>query len=168
MSRCTGVSQRESSSLPPLAALPLTAPFSTTPFVLQKWGAVTKEKLKITFFSCRFVDGGQRRASTHCISPFSQFNSIQFICIAHFHKLLICLRGLYNLYIETSLTFDLTSDQEKLPNNPSRGEKGKKPSGEDPSPGWTGAIDVMCTEGIITHKLKHCNNTINEYDRVYG
>jgi len=27
-----------------------------------------------------------------------QFNSIQFICIAHFHKLQICLRVLYNLY----------------------------------------------------------------------
>jgi len=27
-----------------------------------------------------------------------QFNSIQFICIAQFHKLLICLGVLYNLY----------------------------------------------------------------------
>jgi len=39
--------------------------------------------------------------------PYETFNSIQFICIAHFHKLLICLRG------------------------------------------WTGVIDVMCTEGQI-------------------
>jgi len=31
----------------------------------------------------------------------------------------------------TSLTFDLTSDQEKLPNNPSGGEKVKNPSGEN-------------------------------------
>jgi len=32
-----------------------------------------------------------------------QFNfSIQFICIAHFHKLEICLRVLYNLYISTT------------------------------------------------------------------
>jgi len=38
---------------------------------------------------------------------------------------------------------------------------------EDPSPGWTGVIDAMCTEGIIIHKFKHSNNTINEYDRVY-
>jgi len=33
--------------------------------------------------------------------PFSvgiQFNSIQFICIAQFHKLQICLGVLYNLY----------------------------------------------------------------------
>jgi len=53
------------------------------------------------------------------------FNSIQIICIAHFHKLQICLRGLYNLYTSTSPTFDLTSDQEKLPTNPSRGKKGR-------------------------------------------
>jgi len=38
---------------------------------------------------------------------------------------------------------------------------------EDPSPRWTVVIDVMCTEGITIHKLKHSNNTINEYDRVY-
>jgi len=45
----------------------------------------------------------------------------------------------------TSLSQNLTSDHEKLPN-----KKWKKPSGEqeeDPSPGWTGAIDAMCTEG---------------------
>jgi len=44
------------------------------------------------------------------------------------------------------LTFDLTSDQEQLPNNPSQGEKGKtleERTEEDPSPGWTGVIDVM-------------------------
>jgi len=38
---------------------------------------------------------------------------------------------------------------------------------EDPSPGWMGVINVMCTKGIIIHKLKHSNNTINEYERVY-
>jgi len=68
------------------------------------------------------------------------------------------------------LSQNLTSDQEKLPNNASRGEKSEKAfrraTEEDLSPGWTGAIDVMCTEGIITHKLKHSNNTINEYDSV--
>jgi len=31
----------------------------------------------------------------------------------------------------TSLTFDLTSDQEKLPNDPSQGKKVKNPSGEN-------------------------------------
>jgi len=49
---------------------------------------------------------------------------------------------------------EFTSDQEQLPNNPFTGKKGKKPSGEQqrriPLHGWTGAIDVMCTEGIIT------------------
>jgi len=38
-----------------------------------------------------------------------------------------------------------------------QGEKREEPfrraTEEDPSPGWTGAIDVMCTEGIIIHKL---------------
>jgi len=37
------------------------------------------------------------------------------------------------------LTFDLTSDQEKLPNNPSGGKKGRnlqERTEEDPSPGW--------------------------------
>jgi len=46
-----------------------------------------------------------------------------------------------------------------------REETFKRATEEDPSPGWTGAIDVMCTEGII-HKLEHSNNTINEYDSV--
>jgi len=45
-------------------------------------------------------------------------------------------------------------DQEKLPNNPSlvkknREETFRRATEEDPSPGWTGAIDVMCTEGQI-------------------
>jgi len=41
---------------------------------------------------------------------------IQFslFCIAQYHKLHIFLRGLYNLTHTTSLTFDLTSDQEQL------------------------------------------------------
>jgi len=57
------------------------------------------------------------------------------------------------------------------PKQPFTGKKREEPfrraTEEDPSPGWTGAIDVMCTEGIIIYKLKHSNNTINEYDRVY-
>jgi len=60
---------------------------------------------------------------------------------------------LYNLYTETSLPQNLASDQEKLPNNPSGGKKReenfRRATEEDPSPGWTGAIDVMCTEGQI-------------------
>jgi len=36
-------------------------------------------------------------SSLFCLSPILH-NSIQFICIAHFHKLQMCLRGLYNLY----------------------------------------------------------------------
>jgi len=58
-------------------------------------------------------------------------------------------QGLSNLYTSTSLTFDLTSDQGKLPLNRRKNfhmEKGEEPSRreqEDPSPGWTGVIDVM-------------------------
>jgi len=58
----------------------------------------------------------------------------------------------------------------KTPKQPFTGEKReetfRRATEEDPCPGWTGAIDVMCTEGIIKHKLKHSNNTINEYDSV--
>jgi len=46
----------------------------------------------------------------------------------------------------------------KKKKKPFHGEKWKKPSGEQqrriPLPGWTEAIDVMCTEGIIT-ELQH-------------
>jgi len=52
-------------------------------------------------------------------------------------------------------------------NGEKREETFRRATEEDASPGWTGAIDVMCTEWIITHKLRHSNNTINEYDRVY-
>jgi len=45
-----------------------------------------------------------------------QFNSIQFICIAHFHKLQILQK---------------------------RAEPFRRATEEDPSPGWTGVIDVM-------------------------
>jgi len=46
------------------------------------------------------------------------------------------LRVLYNLYIETSLTFDLTSGPLE------------ERTEEDPSPGWTGVIDVMGTVSV--------------------
>jgi len=59
----------------------------------------------------------------------------------------------------------------RTPKQPFTGEKReetfRRATEEDPSPGWTGVIDAMCTEGIIIHKIKHSNNTINEYDRVY-
>jgi len=37
-------------------------------------------------------------AHSNIICIVIQFNSIQFICIAQFHKLQICLGVLYNLY----------------------------------------------------------------------
>jgi len=52
-------------------------------------------------------------------------------------------------------------------NGEKREETFRRATEEDPSPGWTGVIDVMCTEGIILCKLKHSNNTINEYDSVW-
>jgi len=80
----------------------------------------------------------------------------------------MCLRGLYNLYTETSLTFDLTSDQEQLPSNRKNPFRGKKVrtlqerTEEDPSPGWTeGQMSCDQQESLQSH------NTINEYDRVY-
>jgi len=49
-----------------------------------------------------------------------------------------------------SLTFDLTSDQENLPRNrkknfdrEKREDTFRRVTEEDPSPGWTGVIDVM-------------------------
>jgi len=53
----------------------------------------------------------------------------------------------------TSLSQDLISIRKKLPKNkkkPFHGEKReetfRRATEEDPSPGWTEAIDVMCTE----------------------
>jgi len=54
----------------------------------------------------------------------------------------------------SSLTFDLTSDPEKLPKNwgkkLSHDEKRRNlqesRTEEDPSPGWTAAIDVSCDQ----------------------
>jgi len=61
----------------------------------------------------------------------------------------------------TSLSHDLTSDQEKL----FHGEKEKKPSGEQhrriPLPGWTETIEGMCTEWTALQSY----NTFNEYNR---
>jgi len=61
----------------------------------------------------------------------------------------------------TSLSQDLTSDQEKLAKNRKKDFTGKKreetarrATKEDPSPGWTEARDVMWPEGIIT-ELQH-------------
>jgi len=57
----------------------------------------------------------------------------------------------------TSLTFDLSSDKEKVPQNRKknfhrgkREETFRRATEEDPSPGWTEAKYVMSTEGIIT------------------
>jgi len=55
------------------------------------------------------IRGKNKQQKTYLFTQFSLF------CIAQYHKLQICLRGLYSLYTETSLTFDLTSDQEQLP-----------------------------------------------------
>jgi len=94
------------------------------------------------------------------VSPDGQLAlSIQFsiFCIAQDHNLQICHKELYNLY-----TYDLISDQEKNPRNRKNafmGKKGKKPSEEQqrriPFPGWSEAIDVMCTERSITELYKH-------------
>jgi len=72
----------------------------------------------------------------HLYNHKGYLNSIQFISyrpISHITEG-FCLRGFYNLYTYfTSLTFDLTSDQEQLPrniNNPFTGEKRENPSGE--------------------------------------
>jgi len=100
--------------------------------------------------------------------------SIQFCLfyIAQYQYIRFCLRGLYNLYTYfTSLSQDLTSNQEKLPKKSKKNfhweKKGKKPAGEQqrriPVPRWTEAMDVMCTEGSITE----LENTFNQYDRVH-
>jgi len=63
---------------------------------------------------------------------------IQFslFCIAQYHK--FASEGFTVCTHTTSLTFDLTSDQEKLPRNKKRRKKkGRRATEEDPSPGWT-------------------------------
>jgi len=83
------------------------------------------------------------------------FNSIKFslFCISQDHKLRICLVGFTICTHTTSLTFDLTSDQEKLPRNreknfhrEKREETFRRATKEELSPGWTEAIDVMFPE----------------------
>jgi len=72
------------------------------------------------------------------------FNLVQFILYAS-EGFTICTHM-------TSLTFDLTLDQEKLPRirkkpfREKREEIFRRATEEDPSPGWTEAIYVMCTE----------------------
>jgi len=54
----------------------------------------------------------------------------------------------FTICTQTSLSQNLTSDQETLPKKkPFTGKKSeetfRRATEEDPSPGWTGAIDVM-------------------------
>jgi len=59
------------------------------------------------------------------------FNSIQFIlCHPISQNYKFALKGFTICTHTTSLTVDLTLDQEQLPKNPFTGKKGKKPSGE--------------------------------------
>jgi len=95
---------------------------------------------------------------------------IQFklFCIAHYHKMQVCLRGLYSLY-----TYDIPDlwphigSGKTLPKNRKRtGEKSeelfRRATEEDPSPGWTGEY-VSCdlTESSQSY------NTFSENDRGY-
>jgi len=43
-----------------------------------------------------------------------------------------------------------------------REETFRRATEEDPSPGWTGAIDAMCTEGQIRVKTHSMNMTVYE------
>jgi len=65
--------------------------------------------------------------SVYLYSPFSQITNVP-------------QSALQSVHIDI-LTFDLTSDQEQLPNNPSVGKNREEPfrraTEEDPSPGWT-------------------------------
>jgi len=90
-----------------------------------------------------------------------QFNSVNFV-LPNITNYTFTSEGFTICTHTTSLSQDLTSDQEKLPRNREKtfhgGKKGKKPSGEQqkriPLPGWIEAIHVMCTEGSIT-ELQH-------------
>jgi len=68
--------------------------WSTSQPVIIKIYINSNPKLAQTYFSKTFQtylpSGGDGESI--------QFNSIQFICIAQFHKLQICLGVLYNLY----------------------------------------------------------------------
>jgi len=74
----------------------------------------------------------------------TQFNSVYFVqpIITHYKFASECFTICTHT---TSLTFDLTSDQEELPRNRkktlSQGKKSEEPfrraTEEDPSPGWT-------------------------------
>jgi len=75
----------------------LPVPLKMVPFTLIEF---RHEEKKQCLFNCSSF-----RESIVIISEFiikglncTEFNSIQFICIAHYHKLQMCLRVLYNLY----------------------------------------------------------------------
>jgi len=84
-----------------------------------------------------------------CQTVAEAFNSIQFILYSPISQITnLPQKALQSVHIPRS-----PSDQEKLPRNRnklSQGKKGKKPSGEQQRRIPLPAIDVMCTEGIIT------------------
>jgi len=56
-------------------------------------------------------------------------SSIQFICIAHFHKLQICRSALQSVHVDIPVP-EPHIGSGKNPKQPFTGKKGKKPSGE--------------------------------------
>jgi len=99
-------------------------------------------------------------AKTNCIFH----NSIQFslFCIAQYHKLQICLKGLYNLY-----TYDIPVPGPHIGSGKTyknyTGKKGKKPSGEQQKriPLQDGQMQYM---PCVQKESLQSYNTFNEYD----
>jgi len=78
-----------------------------------------------------------------------ELNSIQF-SLAHSHKL--TSEG-FTIYTYDIPVPEPHNGSGQTPKQPFPGEKReetfRRATEEDPSPGWTDAIDVMCTEGQI-------------------
>jgi len=66
--------------------------------------------------------------------------------LAQHHKLQIRLKGIYNLYSYDILVPGPHIGSGKNLSREKREETFSRATEEDPSPGWTEAIDVMCTE----------------------
>jgi len=90
---------------------------------------------------------GRESATNSSIS----FNSIQFIFYSPFSQITdLPQRALQSVHIDIPVPEPHIGSR-KTPKQTFMGKKGNKPSGEQqrriPLPGWTGAIDAMCTEG---------------------
>ncbi|XP_056265323.1 protein tyrosine phosphatase receptor type Db isoform X18 [Pseudoliparis swirei] len=110
-------------------------PYETTRVCLQPIRGVEGSD----YINASFIDGyRQQKAYIATQGPLAETTEDYWRMLWEHNSTIVVMLTKLREMGRTSLPQNLASDQEKLPNNPSGGKKGKKPSG---------AIDVMCTEG---------------------